>query len=192
MICNAFIYLQYADNDAYGALNKPLPETVHLHDGDVVLRDGKGFISSVFRQSSLQQKRFTHAGFIHKKNNAIYVYHYLDDKAQSGLHIETFADYVSSDKSSAFAIVRYDLPAVALQQLNNYIATSPLFAVAFDSGFDLCSDSTLYCTEWIAKALAKASNQKDFIPETMVGSLTYIAPDNLYLNNHCKIIYESN
>ena len=44
----------------------------------------------------------------------------------------------------------------------------------------------------IAKALDKATQHKDFIPQTKTGTLTYIAPDNLYLNEHCKLIYQNN
>ena len=35
----------------------------------------------------------------------------------------------------------------------------------------------------------KSTREKNYIPQTTVNGFTYIAPDNLYLNSHCKLVY---
>jgi len=55
------------------------PEEIrtNLQPGDVILRSGKGFISNVFRQFSVKDKRYSHAGIIDSENGKFYVYHIL-------------------------------------------------------------------------------------------------------------------
>ena len=157
----------------------------------MVLRNGRGLISSVFRQSSLQQKKFTHAGFIRKIKNQWVVYHFIDDKIKSGMRIEPLQHFIDANSCSSYAFCRYQLSNQEKQRLDNIIAQSPKRQLSFDADFNLQSDSAMYCTEWIAKSLDSATQQNDFVPQTTFEGLTYIAPDNLYLNKHCMLIYQN-
>ena len=192
-IVNALIYSQYEKSfaSAFYKIKNKIPDNATLQNGDIILRNGRGLISSVFRQSSLHQRVFSHAGFIHKMKNQVYIYHFIDDVTKSGLHIETLQHFINANECSAYAVFRYQLNTYEQQRLETIIAAPRQNTIPFDSNFDLTTDSALYCTEWIAKTLTKATQQTDFIPTTTVGALTYIAPDNLYLNAHCTLIYKS-
>ena len=189
LVINILVYFQYSDSDAHGSNELNLPSKVKLHNGDLVLRNGKGLISSIFRSASLQQPKFTHAGFLFKANNQWSVYHFIDDKKNGGLHIEPLQRFINKESCTSFAFYRYDLSSNQQQQLESIITATSKQHLPFDSNFDLTTDTAMYCTEWIAKTLDRATKKKNYIPQTTAAALTYIAPDNLYLNSHCKIIY---
>ena len=52
--------------------------------GDIVLRNGKGFISDLFRNTSKREKKYSHAGIIVIENNQPYVYHMLGNPGGGG------------------------------------------------------------------------------------------------------------
>jgi hypothetical protein len=190
IILNLVVYLQFTESTARTTKNQTLTN-VELNNGDLVLRDTKGLLSTVFRNASLQEKKFTHAGLLHKSNTEWFVYHFMDgDNNQNGLHIEPLSKFINSDKCSSYAIYRYTLNSKQLQGLDSIISDTEKQVIVFDSDFNLKTDDAMYCTEWIAKTLEKVTDQKDFIAQTTFDNYTYIAPDNLYLNIHCQFLYQ--
>ncbi len=190
IIVNLIVYFQFTESIAHTSSSLNL-KNIRFHNGDLVLRNSKGLLSSVFRNSSLQEKQFTHAGFLYKIKNEWFVYHFIDDNKSSGLHIEALHDFIANEKCTAYAFYRYQLKTEEQYKLESIISSSKTELISFDSDFDLATDSSMYCSEWIAKTLSKAVPLKHFIPETTVGTFTYIAPDNLYLNTHCKLLYKN-
>ena len=193
LLVNMLVYLQLTQAFApeISTTKNEFPLNIEFHNGDLILRNGKGLLSSVFRKSSLNQPLYTHAGFLYKFNNTWYVYHYIDDEKQSGLHIERLSDFIDYKICSSYAFYRYHLNSNVKHHLDSLIISSQYLSLPFDSEFNFESDSALYCTEYIAKILINATGQQDFIPTTTVGLFNYIAPDNLYLNANCNLIYKN-
>lgn len=185
---NLIVYLQFTESIADTSKNR-LESNIKLQNGDLVLRNSKGLLSSVFRNSSLHQRRFTHAGLLHKINNKWFVYHFIDDDKKGGLHIEPLSHFIDNNTCIGYSYYRYNLNQKDQQKLDSIISIPENQFIPFDSAFDLSTDSSMYCSEWIAKTLSKATGVKNFIHQTSVAGYTYIAPDNLYLNMHCKLIY---
>jgi len=61
--------------------------------------------------------------------------------------------------------------------------------VEFDFDFDMYTDDKMYCSEMIYKALLLATNNENYIPLSHVIEKPYVAIDNLYLNDHCNLIF---
>ena len=98
----------------------------------------------------------------------------------------------SAKKQNHFAVIRYGatdtLRPFAMSGPARHLLAAEQVKAAMQKVISMDSENH---PEWIAKSLAIATQQKDFIPTTTVGALTYIAPDNLYLNAHCNLIYKS-
>lgn len=161
-----------------------------LHTGDVILRDSKGMISSFFRNFSQTDKKYSHAGFVNVVEGKFLVCHYIDQDERKGLKIEEIKDFVSLMKCNAFAVYRYAISRDEENTLSQVINYSIMHPLPFDNNFDLKSDGELYCTEWISKSLWKAAHLK--INVTAIGGMNYVAPDNLYINSVCKLIFRCN
>jgi hypothetical protein len=159
------------------ALNKNLYQT-----GDIVLREGKGLISSAFSKMSLKEKKYSHAGFIVTEGNEWLVYHFID-KGKKGITVEKLEDFVSDEECSSFAVYH---PAYSQDQqmtIASLIKNPVDRNKEFDSDFDLKTDDKFYCTEWIYKLLRQTGFD---IPVSAVNNTEYVAPDNLYINNFTR------
>jgi hypothetical protein len=184
-----------------------IPGTIKnkIQSGDIVLRSGKGFISDVFRQFSLKDKNYSHAGIISVEQNKVFVYHILgeenrrpevsgqkpEDKIMKGesLRKELLESFCNSKENNAYAIYRYDLSKKAKENIITNLHSMARKKIVFDSYFDLATDAAMYCSELVYKAVTAAAGDKKYIPFTMVEGNKYIAPDNLYLNPHAALIY---
>ncbi|MEP7168319.1 MAG: YiiX/YebB-like N1pC/P60 family cysteine hydrolase [Bacteroidota bacterium] len=184
-----------------------IPATIKnkIQTGDIVLRNGKGFISDVFRQFSLKDKSYSHAGIISIEDDKIFVYHILQGMEQksevsgqkskdagineSYLRKELLESFCNSNNNSAYAIYRYDLSKNAKEKIIDKLESFSKKKIIFDSHFDLDTDSAMYCTELVYKAIEAASENEHYLPYSIVEGNKYIAPDNLYLNPHAALIY---
>ena len=161
---------------------------IHLLTGDVVLRDGKGIFSSVFKNSSQKEKKYSHVGFILKEQDTIFVAHYIDEGKSYGLKLETWNDFVNANKCNSIGIYRFSLNKNQLCKLDQIIHSSLKTPLPFDDHFDLSSDNSYYCTEWISKSLRQAASFK--LPVTEIAGMNFITPDNIYMNSLCRKLCE--
>src|SRR6185436_6747015 len=168
-----------------------------LASGDIILRSGKGFISDVFKQFSLKDKTYSHAGIVSIEKDGIFVYHILGEEQEDGrinsgsLKKDLLETFCNPDENRSYAVYRYDLSALSKEKMINRLKTASEEKIIFDSQFDLASDSAMYCTELIYKVVTSASADKDYIPVTIVDEKKYIAPYNLYLNRHATFVYSN-
>lgn len=158
--------------------------------GDIVLRNGKGFISDVFKNFSLHEKRFSHAGIVVVEHGRVEVYHIIGEE-NNGMKKELFSDFCNSNYNSAFAVYRYDFSAEQKQRMETEAKRLFFSHTKFDEVFDLSSDSKMYCTEMIYKIVEKVTGTKNYLPTSVLNNRQYIAPDNLYKNVHSTLIYET-
>ena len=163
-------------------------QTVHsassFQTGDIILRESNGFLAAVFKSFSLKEKKYSHAGFILKEDAGYFVCHFIDGSTSGYIKVK-LDDFISTDECSSYAIYRPSYSAKQQQCINDCINDPLNKQLQFDDRFELKSNKSLYCTEWIYKCLLKAGF---VIPTTKVNSIEYIAPDNLYINNFTKII----
>ncbi|MEO5570258.1 MAG: YiiX/YebB-like N1pC/P60 family cysteine hydrolase [Bacteroidia bacterium] len=162
-----------------------------FQNGDIILRSGKGFISDVFRQFSLHDKKYSHAGIISIEQNKIFVYHITGGKSnhENELKKELIDSFCNEKENTSFGVYRYDFTAVEKERMVTNMQTFSKKKIVFDSHFDLATDTAMYCTELVYKVVEAATGNRQFLRCTIVDGTKFIAPDNLYLNQHAKMIY---
>lgn len=183
----------YNEDDLSSVSQIAIPH-IQLQTGDLILRDGRGFISEVFKSFSLKDPKYSHAGLINIENGKIYVYHALggEENVSNKLKKESLVNFCNSKISRAFAIYRYDLTTDQKQKLSQLVKESYTKKLEFDKQFDIETDDAMYCSEFIYKVITKATDSRNYLSTTDLKGIKYIAIDNLYYNQHCKLIYNYN
>ena len=166
-----------------------LPE---LSDGDIILREGKGFISEMMKATSATDKRFSHAGVVVFGKNGPLVAHFIGTPESPGnaFKLEPIDSFIRPDENLSFAVYRYDLSENEKAAIRNDISLMKGKQIRFDEAFDLETDSALYCTEFIYKTYLKTMGRFSPLGHTATPAGTYVGLDDLYYNRNCKTITE--
>ncbi|HVB04564.1 MAG TPA: hypothetical protein VNE41_12695 [Chitinophagaceae bacterium] len=164
-----------------------------VRDGDLVMRTGNDFISLTLRQFSLQDKTYSHSGLVQIDGGRIRVFNAIggEDNPNQTLRRDSFGYFCDPAYNFGFAVYRYNLNRVQLKRLDSIENRYYDERVKFNMSFDLKTDNRLYCTEFVYKSLLKATGDSGYIPLTHINHMTYVAPDNLYLNPHAHLIYRA-
>lgn len=158
-----------------------------LRDGDLVLRCSKGLVSDWFRMTSFSDRRFSHAGIFLQTNNGPAVAHVSQD-FPAGLKIEPLARFCSSQSSNLIGWARTDLNPKQREKIQSLVRHELLSGRDFDDRFSLDESRKHYCTEWVREVFISATGDSAYFPVTQVDGFRYVAPDNLYMNNHSSLV----
>jgi hypothetical protein len=176
-----------------------------IKDGDLVLRADDDLIGLSLRNMNDSDKTYSHSGLLFKEADKRYVYHMMAGEENPSKYMirDSLENLIDHEKKSCFGIYRYQLKDSQTTHLHQLVQEQYAARLMFDTAFDLKDHSTMYCTEMIACDLAEISDQQIQIPTTHKDrfvfkatasgrkrkqNLTYIAIDNLYLNEHCRFI----
>jgi hypothetical protein len=172
-------------------INLPsIPDSL-FKSGDLIFRDGRGFISNAFRKLSRTDPRYSHAGIIHRENEKIFVYHLIggEENKNSRMRKDLLADFCNPFQANSFGVYRSDLDGSKVDSLATNLYHK---GIIFDADFDLSTDDKMYCTELVFKILTKVSAKENYLPLTVLSGIKYEACDNIYLSPHSKKIYSLN
>jgi len=114
-----------------------------LKDGDIICRLGDRFWSQIFKDFSIDDKRFSHIGIIRINNNRITVIH-AEGTTKPG------KDFVKEELLDDFLKVAITIGIYRMIDLDeNKISSTAMeyIGVPFDWKFDMGDASELYCTE---------------------------------------------
>jgi hypothetical protein len=164
-----------------------------LRDGDLVVRTGNDFVSLTLRQFSHKNKTYSHCGLVRIEDGRAMVYHAIggEDKPDARLRRDTFQAFCDPGHNLGFGIFRYRLSDAVRARLDSVVDLDYRLKLRFDMKFDLRTDSSLYCAEFVAKALEKATRDKHYIPLSHIGDFIYVAVDDLFENPHCRPVYQA-
>jgi len=160
-----------------------------VESGDLVFRNGTGQWSRYFRDVSLREKRFSHAGIIRVETNAAFVIHAsADDRTGAGfVHQEPLHSFINPyDDVAIYRVTdaaKSDREQIAVFAVKN-------LGKLFDAQFDLTSGERYYCTELIRDAVAFAL-KTNMIKTTAVSGYEIIAIDDCYAGDWVFLIYDS-
>lgn len=169
----------------------PLP-TDSLQEGDLILRHGRGLISDMFMNFSTDEAKYSHSGVLHWENGKLMVMHSIDggENGNNEMRKEPIEIFCHPQAVFGFGVFRFDLDSVKMAVFDTLIQHYYQEKMEFDLDFDLRTDDKMYCSEIIYKSLLVASEDKNYIPLSRKGEKVFVAIDNLYLNPHCKKIFE--
>ena len=164
-----------------------------LQDGDLVLRTGNDFISLTLRQFSRRNKTYSHCGVVRIENGQAMVYHAIggEDNPDARLRKDSFQAFCDPEHNLGFGVFRYRLTRQQRTRLDSVVDLDFRLKIRFDMKFDLRTDSSLYCAEFVYKALGKATGQPHYLPLSHIGTFDYVAIDDLFDNAHCQPIYQA-
>jgi hypothetical protein len=120
-----------------------------VKEGDIICRLGDRFWSDLFKDTSITDKRYSHMGIIHIKNDQIFVIH-------SEGTTEPGRDYVKEEPINDFIKIARTIGIYRLNEIDgDKIASCALqyTGLPFDWKFDLQDDSQIYCTELLYHVL---------------------------------------
>ncbi|MGR6086784.1 MAG: YiiX/YebB-like N1pC/P60 family cysteine hydrolase [Arcticibacter sp.] len=163
-----------------------------LKSGDLVFRSGKGFVSTLMRNTSLQDRTYSHVGLVVIKNGKAMVYHMMEKmehgKSTSGLWCERLESFCSEMENNRISIYRYPTSIVNGHLLEKEMKSLVVKMPVFDDHFDITSDNELYCTEFVWKHFLKPSGIHIQISHTASGD--FVGLDDLYLNPYATKIFD--
>lgn len=174
-----------------GAGNTRLVDTAVslLQTGDLVLRMGAGAQSLLLSRLNKTDKSYSHCGMVIMENGYPFVYHCIggEDNPDARLRRDSARQFFSPLHNTALAIARYGLDSLAQKSLIlSYYHRRP----RFDLAFDLATDDALYCTEFAWKVLTETAGDTSLVPLSEINGRRYVGTDNLYLNNHARLVWQ--
>lgn len=180
-----------ANNDHHDAVLKKLGM---LQTGDLVFRNGKGFVSNMMRNTSRRCRIYSHVGVVVLENGSPMVYHMTDElhgkSVFNGLKKEPFETFCSNRTNKSIGVYRYPLSNQFKSELRMELAALNDLNPRFDDAFDLNSDDRLYCTELVWKhVLVKGGIQ---LPASRTLQGSFIGLDDLHLSPEAKTVFVIN
>jgi hypothetical protein len=159
-------------------------------DGDLIVRSGADAVSALFKKANRSDKSYSHAGIVFIENGGPMVYNCMGDAEDPYRPIrrDSLSAYISPNENTGFAIYRFHLTRKQVEQLHGVCIQYFKEARAFDPHFDLKTDSLLYCTEFVYKAVIQVTGKNDYFPLTQMNAFSYVAVDNLYSRKDMKLI----
>lgn len=180
-----------------------------LRDGDLVVRLHKSPASTLVRNFNRVDKSYSHAGIVLVENDCPMVYHITpsENNRKGNIRKDSFHLFCNPAENSAFGIYRYQLSSNELKRAKSILQQWFEQKVAFDPLFDLQTDDRMYCSEMVAKLIARATQQrlilgitttsplerelfraKQHLPDSCGRQEKVYSIDNLYMHNSCKCV----
>ncbi|HXS56915.1 MAG TPA: hypothetical protein VN726_12380 [Hanamia sp.] len=161
-----------------------------VNNGDLILRTGKDFTSDIMRKLSVHDKTYSHCGIASWENDTLFIYHELGGEfnPDQKLRRDVFEFFCNPYENKGFGIFRYKIHD---GQKQNIIKTAHEFYsdhVMFDMKFDMATDDRMYCSEFVFKAIKRATHDSVRLDLTTVNHFTFVAIDNLFINPFCAEI----
>jgi hypothetical protein len=141
------------------------------------------------KATSARDKKYSHAGIVLFTGVGPIVFHFVgtSDHPDGGLQCDPFSKFCDPGNNFSYAVVRYNLSDREKSSLRCAVISCMKEKKSFDKDFDLTTDDSFYCTEFIYKSYARAVAELPFsVTSTNKGD--YIGLDNLYLNPEATII----
>jgi len=161
-----------------------------VKDGDLVLRSGSDPLSAMFIRVNTREKVYSHAGIVFIENGCPMVYNCVGNAADPHalLGRDSLVRFISPQHNTGFAVYRFRFSGKQVIALHDVSVKYFRERRRFDPNFSLETDSLLYCTEFVYKAVAAVTGKQDYFPVTQVNDFSFIAPDNLYGRKDMKLI----
>lgn len=164
-----------------------------LQTGDLVVRQGNSFFSNALRKFSQRDQTYSHCGWISRDSlGRLWVYHAIGgtDNPDNSLRKDPLSLFCDANTVNRFAIYHLALSPAQREEANTLAKKYYQERIQFDLQFDLSTDSTLYCSEFIFKILKQTTERADFISLSYLQGKTYVGVDDLYLHHKSKKIFE--
>jgi len=163
-----------------------------VNDGDIIARTGNDEISDIFRRLNTHEAVYSHIGIVFFENGHPFVYNIIAgrENPDGNIRRDSLAVFISPEKNLGFGVYRLSLSKYQKEQLHTSAIRYLKENRRFDLGFDLKTDSLLYCTEFIYKLVTETSKKKNYFSLTHNEEMNfdYVTIDNILLQPKNKMI----
>ena len=159
----------------------------------MITRTGNDFTSFCFRQFCQTDKTYSHCGIAIIENDTVFVYHALGGEFNPDQKIlrEPLSLFLAPSANYGFGMFRFDITGIQKEKLITVTEEAFRQGIRFDMQFDLASDEKMYCSEFTAKMFCKAYGNDTLFTSSRIADFEFLAPDNLFLNPHCKELFRA-
>lgn len=160
-----------------------------LKDGDLVIRTGRDITSQMFRRFNQKEQTYSHCGIVLVENGYPFIYHSIggEDNPDAMLRRDSACFWFSPANNLGLGVGRFDISHQQVDDLKKIVRQYYKERKKFDMQFDLGSNDRLYCAEFVYKALNSVAGDGYIKPSSVCGVL-FVAIDNLYMNEHTKLV----
>jgi hypothetical protein len=156
-----------------------------IEDGDLVLRLEDDMISFLVAGLSPKDKTYSHCGLAKKEGDEVYIYNILPPgnpnlPEQIGIRKTLIDTFLDPQMMLKFAVYKYAISKPQITEMLSYIETLRSNKVTYDAKFDNKSDTSIYCSELIAKALQNATKNEKKINTTFVENTKILGVKNFF------------
>lgn len=139
-----------------------------LQNGDIIMRKGEGFVSSVINDLFNTGYNLSHCGIVLVENDSVKIIHTVSSELSQvdGVQIESLEKFVRESVPNTLMVVRFKSD----EHTRNRIAETSKSYLSdsrhkpFDHKFDLADTAKFYCTELIHYCFLEVFG-KDMFPE---------------------------
>jgi hypothetical protein len=188
VVVNAFLIYNVSGFNSTKKEKLDLP-SMELNTGDLVFRNGHGLISRMFQNCSLTEKKYGHTGVVLIRDNVPFVAHVQQDRPGPALIVEPLNQFWNKSICNKGAVYRLDFDNSCKEKFASVLQNQLNTPITFDAKFDMQEQTHVYCSEWIRNMIVETTGDTGYFPISVAGDFRYIAPDNLYLNDHAQLIY---
>jgi Permuted papain-like amidase enzyme, YaeF/YiiX, C92 family len=131
-----------------------------IQEGDMITRTSNSWDSEHIKDFQLKDKTYTHAGIATMKDGRMVIYHVMakDSMYKTDFTLyETIDSFLNPHVYTAFGLFRFELDSSQIKTTVAYMTECYRKKVKFDYLFENRTDSSMYCSEMISKAINKAT-----------------------------------
>ena len=143
-------------------------ETKLLKNGDIILRQGDGFVSNLILTSLNENIPLSHIGIITNRDNEYEVIHTVSSTLSDadGMQVQSLNSFVRESIPGSVVIVRYieaDYDPARQNEIAEFAYNYLEQKVPFDHSFDYSDSTRFFCSELIWRVYKKVFD-RDVIP----------------------------
>ncbi len=138
------------EEDFYYVLSEE--EKQQLQTGDIILRRGYGFVSTMILRMMQEEIPVTHLGIVIRANDSLQVAHSLSSTVsdQDGLRLQQIDSFTHNSYDSSLLITRLkNIQSSDLEKIKKQVAYYHMKQLPFDHSFDYKDTTAHYCSEFI-------------------------------------------
>lgn len=161
-----------------------------LQEGDIILRRGEGFVSSVIANLDEVEYNLSHCAFITKGQKDWMIIHSVSKGLSGfdGVQAETLDHFSATSVAKTLVVLRlktdYNNRVNISKRARYYLDQK----VPFDHGFDLSDTTTFYCTELLQRSIQDVLHRDVFASRFRTDHPHYVHFDALLDTTEFELI----
>jgi hypothetical protein len=174
--------LEYNSEQLYNIVQK-------VKHGDVITRTGNDFTSRSLRKMQQHDQTYSHCGIVAIEKDSVFVYHALGGEFNPNQTIlkQPITQFCNWQENFGIGLFRFNVSETNKNKIVNEAAVFYRKKIPFDLHFSLQSIDSLYCAEYVQKAV----NQATALPfdTSYIKTFPFFGVDNITQQQKCVPIF---